>query len=225
MSVFISILFFVILLLLFFTFRKSRVRSEESLFLESNEEDKLLSEEEVFALALGDLEHERIASEIEELTLEAYLKKEWGLTFDEGREREHTLYALQKIWSKGTRYLLFENMQFEKMVSVSDTVAFDSARFSELIREAIYLGYLEEEEAWGLLFLNAERVQEAFSSSKEFINAYFSALVLFKFSKLEEEEKKSFEFDVELELLKSHSTVNIVWLEEELFSQFEIYKK
>lgn len=180
-----------------------------------------LSKEEIFALALGDLEYERLLKNLENRDIQNYLEDEWGLSFEDKKSKNHTLYTLQKIWKEGTVPLLFENLHLEKEVSVSDMVAFDSSRFSELLRQAIYLNFLEEEEAWGLLFLNAQRIQDSYKSFSEYKEAYFRASTLYQYTKLKEDEQKSFDFQKELMHNLKSTEVEIVWLKEAIFSQFK----
>ena len=147
-------------------YEKNKKSVNDAVFLYEEPKVENLSKEEVFALSLGDLEHERLVSELEEIDILKYLEKEWGLSFESSKSKEHTLYSLQQIWSKGTLSLVFENLHLEKEVGIADMVAFDAARFTELLRQVLYLKFLEEEEVWGLLFLNAQRVQDSYRMQK-----------------------------------------------------------
>ena len=112
-------------------YKKNKKSLDDAVFLYA-EEKKERSKEEILTLALGDLEHERLASSLEEIDIHKYLEEEWGLNFESEKSKEHSLYTLQQIWSKGTLSLLFQNLHLEKEVSDSDMVAFDSVRFTEL---------------------------------------------------------------------------------------------
>jgi len=238
MSIFYFIFFFVVGYLLVSIFKKraflkfvfsligmryeqNKKSINDAVFLYEEPKQEKLSKEEIFTLALGDLEHERLGVELEEIDLLEYLKKEWGLSFEDEKSKEHTLYTLQQIWSKGTLSLVFQNVHWEKEVSITDMVAFDSVRFSELVRQVIYLKFLDEEVAWGLLFLNAQRVQDSYANWAEFKEAYFRGLTLYLFSRLEEEEQKSFDFKEVLLQQKKNISVEVNWLEKDIFSHFE----
>lgn len=179
-----------------------------------------MSDEEMFALSLGDLEYERIAKKIERSSLKAYLEEEYGLSFEEGKEREHLLYSLDKIWKEGSISLFFRHNNLHKYVAIRDMVAYDSARFTELLRHGLHLKFIEEEEAWGFLFLNLQRVQDSYCDWYDFRDAYFRATTLIAYS----EDKKHEDFNFKMEWLKAKtaSTVKEFWLEENLFSQIII---
>lgn len=195
-------------------------KTKKAIFV-AKENRNTLSKEEKFALALGDLEYERLLKYLENRDMQNYLEDEWGLSFEDKKSKNHTLYTLQKIRKEGTVPLLFRNLHLEKEVSVSDMIAFDSSRFSELLRQAIYLNFIEEEEAWGLLFLNAQRLQDSYKSFSEYKEAYFRGSTLYQYAQLKEEEQKSFDFQKELMLKQENSEVEIVWLKEAIFSQFK----
>ena len=205
-------------------YEKNKKSVEDAVFLYEEPKKEELSEEENFALALGDLEHERLLSELEEINILQHLENEWGLNFEKEKSKEHTLYTLQQIWSQGTLALILQNIQLEKEVSVRDMVAFDSARFTELLRQVLYMKFIEEEQAWGLLFLNAQRVQDSYASWHEFKDAYFRGLTLYMFDKLEDEKKESFDFKKALMEHQENSTLEVAWLDEEIFSHFETHK-
>ena len=202
-------------------YEQNKKSINDAVFLYEDPKLEKLSKEEIFTLALGDLEHERLGVELEEIDILEYLKKEWGLSFEDEKSKEHTLYTLQQIWSKGTLSLVFQNVHLEKEVSITDMVAFDSVRFSELVRQVIYLKFLDEEVAWGLLFLNAQRVQDSYANWAEFKEAYFRGVTLYLFSRLEEEEQKSFDFKEVLLQQKKNISVEVNWLEKDIFSHFE----
>lgn len=187
-------------------------------------EVKAKSQEEIFALALGDLEHERLENALEELELSRYLEQTWGLSFEAKKSKEHTLYTLQQLWSKGTLSLVLEHQHLRHQVSIADMVAFDSSRFVELLRQVIYLKFIDEEEAWGLLFLNAQRVQDSYANWEAFQEAYFRGLSLYAYSQLSEKEQKSFDFNAVFHTYQQNSKVKVAWLEEKIFSNFKKVK-
>jgi len=227
MSIIYFFLFAVVSFLLWSSLRREKIDNvPKSDLLEQAEvqpllEPEHLSVEEAYALALGDLEYERLSQDDFSGSVVQYLQAEWGLSFEEEKAREHAIYTLQHIWSSGSISLIFQNIQFEQNVSIKELIAFDSARFAELLRHVMLLGFLDEEEAWGLLFLNAQRVQDSFENWADFKEAYFRGLTLYRYNKLEEEEQKIFDFDAVLSHTKERSTTEVVWLEEPLFSHFQ----
>ena len=184
-----------------------------------------LSKEETFALALGDLEHKRIANELEDCNLVNYLEKEWNIEFNENDNEEYMIYLLQKIWKSGTVSWYWEHRKLHHKIDVKDLVAFDSVRFTELIRQAIYLKYIDEESAWGLLFLNAQRVQESFSGWEDFKSSYFRAVVFYNIVRKMKEDKQEeaiSKFDELVELLVNENNIEILWLNDALFEKIKI---
>ena len=55
--------------------------------------------------------------------------------------------------------------------TVRDTMAWDASMLVEETRLAHTLGWLTEEEAWGYLFLNGQKMQDCFESWQEFTDA------------------------------------------------------
>lgn len=231
MNIFYLLFFVVVALLLWFSIDKKQVDSEPNI----NQQDKSqeekataqpllekvsLSAEEKYALALGDLERERLDQHRSSQTMQKYLESEWGLSFTEEKAKDHALYTLHKIWSSGSLSLIFENIQFEHNASIKELIAFDSARFAELLRQVTLLGFLDEEEVWGLLFLNAHRVQDSFENWLDFKEAYFRGLTLYRYSRLDEKEQELFDFDAVLSQTKEHSCVEVSWLERPILSHF-----
>ena len=230
---FLKILFFVVLFYLFRSILRNSTfvdflktllpTKKEERFEEEKEEIRPLGAKERFALALGDLEHERIAQTLQKKSLRTYLEEECNLTFEEGREREHTLYTLHQIWKVGTIEIFFDNPDVHSSLSVRDMVAFDSARFTELLRQALYLNFINEEDAWGFLFLNAQRVQESYEGWEDFRDAYFRGVALMHYSELKEDD--NFDFEQEFKRLRDVSNIKVAWLEEEIFATIEVIEK
>jgi hypothetical protein len=112
-------------------------------------------------------------------------------------------------------------------LEVKDLVAFDATRFTKLILQVLELKLLEEKEAWGLLFLNTQRVQDAFESSEIFKASYFKGAlfydILFK-SDEDDRAEKIGNFDVLLRELQKSSKTELSWLEEDVFKSFKIEK-
>ena len=206
-----------------FALKKEHILEQEQEQEQEDREVLIYSKEETFALALGDLENERILLELNNQSLLEYLKTTWEREFDKESGKDDVIYTLQHLWSRGSLSLIHEYKAFSEEVRVRDMVAFDSARFTELLCQALYLKFLEEEEAWGLLFLNAQRVQDCFEDWKDFQRAYFRGLALYKYSLSEKSEENDLpEYKRILLKIKSTSSVELEWLDEKVFSQFKI---
>ena len=52
--------------------------------------------------------------------------------------------------------------------SIRDAIAWDAAMLIEEARLAQTLGWMEEDEVWGVVFLNPQRVQGTFESWRNF---------------------------------------------------------
>jgi len=235
-NIFYLLFFVVVVLLLWFSIDKEHAnnepkkREDEKREDEQDEQEQVtvqplletdsLSAEEKYALALGDLERERLDQGKSSQSIKKYLEAEWGLSFSEEKAKDHALYTLQQIWAKGSISLVFQNIQFEQSASIKEVIAFDSARFAELLRQVILLGFLDEEEAWGLLLLNAQRVQDSFENWVDFKEAYFRGLTLHRYSQLDDKEQELFDFDEVYLQTKEHSCVEVLWLERSVLSHF-----
>jgi len=190
---------------------ESRKRYVEDRKPEEFEPIIALNRAEKFALNLGNLEYERLSLLPDNLTLHERLEKEWGIHFEGEFAKERVIYTLQKILREGSIEMLLNSRASQSRVRVKDMVAFDSARFVELIRQALALKILEDDEVWGFLFINAQRVQDTFTGWSDFKSAYLNAVKFIYLS-----QKKRF---------YSSKVVEIEWLEEDLFSHFKIEKK
>ena len=187
--------------------------------------NKNATKTEIFVLSIASLEHERSKHLMEKLTLKAYLAKIWNINVEDKNAKERTIYVLQQLWSEGSISFLFGNIQFSNRVTIQDLVAFDASRFAELLFQVMHLDILEEEEAWGLLFLNAQRVQDSFSNWEAFNDAYCKGLTLYEFVTLEEEAQKNYVFKDELQKNRMLFHRQDTWLEEDVFHDFKIEKE
>ena len=175
-------------------------------------EKKSLSSVEQFALDIGNLEFERLSQRCKELNLHDCLEKSWGIRFDNEFAKDRMIYTLQKILTQGSVGLLLKNRALQKEVRVKDMVAFDSSCFVELVRQAMALKLLSQEEAWGFLFLNAQRVQDSFEGWEDFKSSYLRGANLVTMTTKDEKAYTSTE-------------VKIVWLKEDVFNHLKIENK
>jgi len=215
------IIFLTVILYLLFNVYLN-IKNNASHTTEKNVEKKEYTPTEKFVLSIASLEHIRSKHLIDELSLSEYLKKIWNIDTQEEKVKEKSIYVLQQLLAEGSKFLLFNNIQFSKEVKVKDLVAFDASRFAELLFQLIHLNILEEEEAWGLLFLNAQRVQDSFENWEDFNEAYCKGVTLHKFAVKEEEERKDYHFNDELQKNRALFNTSNAWLEESLFRDFKI---
>ena len=220
-----SYIIFSLAFVLTYLFIKNRQEAKEDKYSTSDIEDKPLSKEESFALEIGTLEHERIERSLELFNLRDYIKDEWGIDQKEEGVKENIIYQLQQLWSRGTLSIFMEHEFLKKELKVKDLIAFDSARFTELIRQLLYLELIEEKEAWGLLFLNAQRVQDSFENAEDFTNSYFKGAIFYEIIFKTEEKKREKKLEnfnkIFMELQSQNETI-IEWIDEALFTQLTI---
>lgn len=183
----------------------------------------MLSREETFALAIGKLEHERLTQSQEQYDVQAYLMDAFHLDI-EGNNLANKVYdVIQQVWSKGVLELYIRNQILTDKLQVKDLVAFDTSRFVTLIEALMELEILDEQEAWGLLFLNAARVQDVFVSTEAFKVSYLKGSLFYEILLKSEETckaEKIQKFDILLETLQRTSGVAFDWLEEDIFERF-----
>ena len=184
-----------------------------------------MSKEEEFTLAIAKLETERLNKSIKPYEVKAYLNDDFHFNVDEKNASTKVYNVLKILWSEGMLELFIKNNILTNKLEVKDLVAFDAARFSKLVLEVLALGLLDEKEAWGLLFLNAQRVQDTFKNAKEFKTSYLKGAlfydILFK-SDEDDRGEKIQNFDALFKTLYESSEVEIIWLEENLFSSLKI---
>lgn len=190
--------------------------TKNAVFLYTDKTLELQSKEEKFAYDIANLEHERITDLVKDLELMKFFKKEWGRSFKKDKKgRNNILSLLMDTWSEGSVNLLFQYTHLD--ITVKDMIAFDCARFAELIRIALFLKLLEEEEAWGFLFLNAQRVQDSFDNWDDFKHAYFKGASLYEFDLSESKKYKTKIRDQK----RKESKVKEMWVSEALFSHIK----
>lgn len=143
--------------------------------------------EQVFALALGNPEQylckmgDKISSYTGTLMMSNYpdrkrdildyMEKVWRISFDE-HQRDRVIYCLKRTWSEGSVSQLVENYSLMDEVSIKAMVAVDVAQFVHLTRLAYMINLLDDDECWGMLFLNAQRAQDCFDNWDDFIDHY-----------------------------------------------------
>jgi len=186
-----------------------------------------MSKEEEFTLAIAKLETERLHKSIEPYEVRAYLNDDFHFNVDEKNAPTKVYNVLKLLWSEGMLELFIKNNILTNKLEVKDLVAFDAARFSKLVLEVLALELLDEKEAWGLLFLNAGRVQDTFTNAQEFKSSYLKGAlfydILFK-SDEDDRGEKIQNFDALFETLYESSEVELIWLEEDVFSSLKIEK-
>jgi len=203
-----TLLGLVVVWLVVTSLKRQEPREEEAIEVDT----KALSPAEEFALNIGNLEYQRLSYLCHELTLLDCLEKRWGIRFEGEFAKERVLYTLQKILSQGSVDRLIKNRKAQESFCIKDMVAFDSASFVELVRQSMALKLLSDEEAWGFLFLNAERVQDSFESWEAFQNAYLKGA---EFHALGREKEASYNLE----------KIEVAWLKENLFSHLKIERK
>ena len=135
--------------------------------------DSQLNSIEQFSWAIGHFAYDEIKAVQTQKELREQLSEQWSMNFnDEALAKDRIIYTLQKIWSEGSTNLLLKNMSLAGKVSIRDLVALDCSRFVVLIRQALMVDLIAEQEAWGLLFLNAQRVQDCYDSWQDFAQCY-----------------------------------------------------
>jgi hypothetical protein len=170
--------------------------------------------EELFALALGDLEFKRLEKMLDDKTLIEYLKERWEIELGKDAKAQ-TIYALQQLWSEGSVELLLRDETMRSQIAVKSMIAFDSSVYAELIRQTVSLGILTEEASWGLLFLNAQRVQDSFDSWQDYQEAYIEG-VAFWLSTRDDSSYKANKMKLEKYKIERE------WLSEPIFSKLKI---
>jgi hypothetical protein len=187
----------------------------------------MISQEEKFVLNLAKFEEERIENNLETYNLESYLNEEFSFDISAKNASTKVYNVIQKAWTEGVLELFIRNNILTNKLEVKDLVAFDAARFTKLVLQVLELKLLEEKEAWGLLFLNAQRVQDAFESAEIFKTSYFKGAlfydILFK-SDEDDRAEKIGNFDVLLRELQKSSKTELSWLKEDVFKSFKIEK-
>jgi hypothetical protein len=204
------IFLFVGFVLWFVYFKPEPIPKKESPHIEPLVELHTQSVEEHFALAIADLEYTRLEQTLEEVTLVEYLKEQWQIELDK-HAKEQTIYALQQLYSIGTVDLLLQDETMRSTITIKSMIAFDSAVYAELIRQTMSLNILSEEEGWGLLFLNAQRVQDSFTSWEMFQEAYLEGAAFW----LSTQKKHSYK---KLKLKLEKNKIQREWLDTSIFT-------
>ncbi|CAA6820423.1 MAG: Unknown protein, partial [uncultured Sulfurovum sp.] len=172
----------------------------------------MISKEERFALAFAKFEEERLENSVEVYDVENYLDEEFYFNVNEPNASTKVYHVIKKVWTEGILELFIKNSILTDKLEVKDLVALDSTRFVKLVLEVLKLQLISEEEAWGLLFLNAQRIQDSFKSTKEFKNAYFKGALFYDILFKSEEEtrgEKVQNFDTLLKTLQQSSKVEL----------------
>ena len=186
-----------------------------------------------FALALG--APERMASALGDvdgpfLYLDAWRKSEHpqliacledlGIDFerDQRLEGAYLRLTLRSIWSLGEMNILRQRPDLAQTYHVKDILAYDAARFVELTRIAFVLKLLSEEEVWGLLFLNAQRVQMLFSSWRDYTDCYVRGRTLVLEHYNQDVDEKLLEGLEKAHAQKTHTFNEVAWRERRIMA-------
>ncbi len=138
-----------------------------------------LSSKESFAIQVGQLAWYRVADCRSKGELLDYMEKQWGFNFyNEEKRKERALYGMKYLWSQGLVDQLITSPSYLDEIAVKDAMAYDSAHFACFIHQLRKLELIDSQEAWGMLFLNAQRVQDCFVSWQEFSDAYVNGYAL-----------------------------------------------
>ena len=186
-----------------------------------------MRKEEKFAISIATLENERLSKNLETLSSQEYLNDEFNFNIMDKSIETKIYHKVQNLWSQGLLEIFIKNNILRNKLEVKDLVAFDSARFVKFILEVLELKLMDEKEAWGLLFLNASRVQDVFENADAFKASYFKGALFYDILFKSEEEnrgEKIQDFDSLLKTLKEQSSVELFWLEEDIFENLNIKK-
>ncbi|CAA6817086.1 MAG: Unknown protein [uncultured Sulfurovum sp.] len=187
-----------------------------------------MNQEEIFALAFAKFEEERLLNSLEDFNVEAYLNDEFYFNINEDNASTKVYHVIKKVWTEGVLDLFIKNHILVDKLEVKDLVALDSTRFVKLVCEVLKLKLLEEKEAWGLLFLNAQRIQDTFENAEDFKASYFKGALFYEIlfrSEEEERGEKIESFDALLQERHKASSVELAWLEDDVFDSFKIEGK
>ena len=83
--------------------------------------------------------------------------------------RDRLRIGLARLWA--TPSLNLQRYSVEEEANTLDKMAYDASQFVELARMGFALKLLSKEQAWALIFLNAQRMQDLFDSWEGFIYA------------------------------------------------------
>ena len=181
----------------------------------------MMSKEEEFALAIANFEN-RPTNNIEE-----YFNDEFNFDIKAQSIGTKIYHKIQELWSQGLLEVFIKNNILSDKLEVKDLVAFDSARFVKFLLEILKLKLMDEKEIWGLLFLNAARVQDTFNNAQEFKASYFKGALYYEILFQSDEEdrgEKIQNFDTLVNASLQASDMEILWLEEDIFKTLKIEK-
>lgn len=188
----------------------------------------MISKEETFALAFAKFEEERLENSVKIYEVASYLSEEFYFNINEPNASTKVYHIIKQVWTEGILELFIKNSILTDKLEVKDLVAFDATRFVKLVVEVLKLELISQEEAWGLLFLNAQRMQDSFKSTQEFKDAYYKGSLFYDILFKSEEEtrgEKIQNFDALLLTLQQSSSVALRWLTEDIFETFSIEEK
>ncbi|CAA6826272.1 MAG: Unknown protein [uncultured Sulfurovum sp.] len=185
----------------------------------------MTSQEEKFILSIVKLEDEHLENNLETYSVEKYLNDEFSFNIHDENIFTKVYYVLQKALTEGILEVFIKNNILTDKLEVKDLVAFDATRFIKLVLEVLNLKLLSKKEAWGLLFLNASRIQDTFKNAEEFKTSYFKGALFYDILFKSEEDnrgEKIQNFDALFKDLYDASKVKLFWLEGEVFKALNI---
>jgi len=186
-----------------------------------------MSQEEEFALAIADFETERLSKSVANYNPAEYLNDEFHFDVEAKSIETKIYHKIEELWSQGLLEIFIKNNILSDKLEVKDLVAFDSARFVKFLLEILKLKLMDEKEVWGLLFLNASRVQDTFENAEAFKASYFKGALYYEIlfqSEEEERGEKIQNFDTLLNASLNASNIEILWLQEDVFKRLKIEK-
>lgn len=178
-----------------------------------------------FVLSIVQLETNRLEKSYDSYTPEGFFYDEFQLNIDNPNITAQLYYKIHEVWSHGLLQLFIKNKILHDQLEVKDIIAFETARLIKLILEALSLEIIKEKEAWGLLFLNAQRLQDTFNNEIEFKEAYLKGSLYYQILFKDDEDDRGTRiknFHILFEQLKQVNPVQLIWLERDIFDSFTI---
>jgi hypothetical protein len=162
---------------------------------------------------------------LKEVDIDEFFMEEFQINSRGKRVQENVLYKVQETWSHGLLQLFIKNKILSDKIEVKDIIAFESARLLKFILESEKLEILDTREAWGLIILNLQRLQESFSNGKIFKEAYLKGRLYYDILFKEAEEERSTRiqnYDTLLHTLQNNTKHTIFWISDNLFDAITI---
>lgn len=107
--------------------------------------------------------------EQDKIWLKEQIAKQGTPVDNEDQGRRYAMGRIRYRLTMGTVHKM--GMQPVDKYSILDAIAWDATMLVEEARLAHTMGWIPEDEIWGLLFLNAQRVQDSFEGWRDFTDA------------------------------------------------------